>query len=298
MLEYEPGEIPASYDTWIELLHPDDKKSLIGTVAAYADNKRDAHEIEYRLRTKSGEYCWILSRGKIVGWDGSGRPQRIVGTHVDITERKQIEKEKDKLLKEKEILMQELLHRVKNFFTTAISTINLQISKASSDEVKEILKTTASRLKTYESINQQLYATKNYIQIDMNQFINRLLKTLVIPYNIKQEVKIENVILNTKLGFTCVLIINELINNTVKYAFPKNKNGMINISITKEKANKLRLIVKDNGAGLPESINIEESNTLGLMLVQMLTEQLDGKLTINSQKDKGTEFRILFKVNA
>jgi len=88
MLGYKPYEMPASYDTWIDLLHPDDREYALNTVNEHVEKKRDSHEIELRLRTKSGGWRWILSRGKTIERDASGRPIRMVGTHVDITERK------------------------------------------------------------------------------------------------------------------------------------------------------------------------------------------------------------------
>jgi PAS domain S-box-containing protein len=88
MLGYEPGEMPASYDTWANLLHPDDREYALNTVNEYAEEKRDSHEIEFRMHAKSGGWRWILSRGHVTERDASGRPVRMVGTHVDITERK------------------------------------------------------------------------------------------------------------------------------------------------------------------------------------------------------------------
>ena len=91
MLGYEPYEMPASYDTWISLLHPDDRTYVVNMVDEYTEKKRERHEVEFRMRTKSGEWRWILSRGQAVEQDVSGELVRMVGTHVDITERKQLE---------------------------------------------------------------------------------------------------------------------------------------------------------------------------------------------------------------
>ena len=151
MLGYEPYEVPASYDTWIDWLHPDDKERALNTINEYTEGKRDSHEIEFRLRTKSGGWRWILSRGKTIR-DSNGRPARMVGTHVDLTERVWMEKE----LREKQAREALILHSLPMAFYVAQPYGNLggtwvteQIDRISGFSAKQFLADThlwASRL--------------------------------------------------------------------------------------------------------------------------------------------------------
>jgi PAS domain S-box-containing protein len=226
----------------------------------------------------------------------SGERKGIIVLGHDITERKKAEKQIKKDLKEKEVFLQEIHHRVKNNMQIISSLLKLQSAHIKDKRALELFQNSRDRVKTMSLIHDALYRSKDLANIDFADYVRKLTTQIFISYGansnlIKIKINIKDVLLNINMAIPCGLIINELVSNSLKYAFPKGK-GEISISFTyKDKVNTLR--VKDNGIGILKEIDLENSSTLGLLLVNSLTKQLDG--TLKLEKVKGTSFKITFK---
>ena len=210
----------------------------------------------------------------------------------DITERNKTRKEIEKSLKEKDILLEEVNHRVKNNLQLISSLLHLQQEKVNG-ETASILLDSRNRIKSIAIAHQILYQSKDFLQINVNQYMRELLKSILESYDVKKisvEFDIEEISLKINTVITCGLIVNELVTNVLKHAF-QNKSGKILLSF-KSKDDKLELTVKDNGIGIPDSFIIEKAKSLGLKLVKSLTEQLEGNMSY--EINGGTTFRVTF----
>ena len=206
------------------------------------------------------------------------------------------EKEIKNSLAEKEVLLREIHHRVKNNMQIISSLLNLQIQYEDLDETVGVLKESQGRVKSMAIIHEKLYQSSNFTNINFKEYIEKLIFDIFYSYGIttntiESVLDIEDIHLNIDTAIPLGLIINELITNSVKYAFPKSE-GTIIIKL-KSLPEQMELIIADDGMGISKDIDLENSKTLGLKLVNTLVDQLEGKLKLN--RDNGTEFKITFK---
>ncbi len=205
-----------------------------------------------------------------------------------------------KSLKEKEILLQEVHHRVKNNLQVMSSLIKLQSRYINDEKMLDMLKETGGRIQSMSIVHTKLYNSGDYENINFSEYVRNLIENFKSIYgyqlkNIRFNIEINNLSLNIDTAIPCGLIINELISNSIKHAFPDNREGEISISILPEEGSKYKLVVKDNGIGAPDRADLKKSDTLGIQLVTLLTRQLNGTMEIISDKDKGIEFDITFE---
>jgi|GEM_PF-1822171 len=221
------------------------------------------------------------------------------GVHVarDITQRKMAEDEVKRSLKEKEVLLSEVHHRVKNNMQIITSLLSLQAGYLKDEKAISVLKESQDRVKAMAIIYEKLYQSHDLTSINFAEYIENLLKSLFYSHatdeeQIKPIIEIEDVLLNIETAIPCGLIISELVSNSLKHAFPKGNKGEVHVSL-KTQPNGYELTISDNGVGFPEEIDFKNTNTLGLQLVYSLINQIEGKTTL--KKKPGTEFKILFK---
>ncbi|OFY89976.1 MAG: hypothetical protein A3K10_15215 [Bacteroidetes bacterium RIFCSPLOWO2_12_FULL_31_6] len=230
-------------------------------------------------------------------FDEANKVVMVSGIAQDITD-KQIAGEKLlKSLNEKEILLKEVHHRVKNNLQVISSILSLQSSYIKEENVLNILKESKNRIKTMAFIHESLYQTNDFSKINFSEYVANLSKNLVHSYGILDNyvdlnLVIDDVSLNLDLSIPCGLIINELVSNALKYAFSNTKKGVIKIGLFEDKEN-INLIVQDNGRGLPKHINYQDTKSLGLQLVMTLVDQING--TIKLDNTKGAKYTIIFK---
>jgi PAS domain S-box-containing protein len=212
---------------------------------------------------------------------------------TDLTEQKYHEEQIQKSLKEKELLLSEIHHRVKNNLQIIASLLNLQARNLEGD-VADILKTTETRVKSIAIVHERLYQSPSFNDINVKGYLKKLIDDIIntygVAWTIKTNLNIDDINLNIDTIIPLGLIINELITNCVKYAFPQ-KEGIINIKL-KSLPEQLELTIADDGIGIPEDFDIENIKTLGLQLVTNLTDQIDGQIEID--RSHGTEFKITF----
>ena len=203
-------------------------------------------------------------------------------------------------LKEKEVLLKEVHHRVKNNLQVISSILNLQRSYISDPETDDVFREIQNRIKSMSFIHESLYNTENFAALNFEEYLKNLIQNLQYSYQKKAnrveiDISAPGVQLSLDQSIPCGLIINELVSNAFKYAFEERKKGKLVVSM-KEKAKFVELLVADNGVGFPENLDFSKTDTLGLQLVSSLVEQLDG--TIEKQnKTKGTCFFIRFGKN-
>jgi two-component system, sensor histidine kinase PdtaS len=223
--------------------------------------------------------------------------EKQLASLIDITTRKNAENLIKSSLNEKNILLQEIHHRVKNNMQIISSLLNLQTRYVNDEEAVDILKESQNRVRSMAMIHEKLYQSKDLSHINFGDYIQSLVSNLFHSYNTEKTsiipvFEVENLSLNIDTAVPCGLIISELVSNSLKYAFPKGLNGEILISL-KFIDNKYELVVRDNGIGMPVDIDLNKLETLGLLLVNSLTEQIDGQIIIN--RKHGTEFIIKFE---
>ncbi|MCC7558705.1 MAG: PAS domain S-box protein [Methanobacteriaceae archaeon] len=215
----------------------------------------------------------------------------------DITERKKLEKRLKKSLDEKDLMMKEIHHRVKNNLMVIQSLLNLQSRYIKDPAVLNIFKESQNRAKSMALIHQRLYQSKDLKRIDFGEYAQALaidlFNSYITDYNkINLDINVESVMLDINTSIPLGLILNEILSNSLKYAFPKDKKGNIKVEFLSKNSH-YELIVSDNGIGLPADFDLEKSDSLGFKLIYGLSDQINAEVKVN--KDNGTEIEIVFK---
>ena len=249
---------------------------------------------EIGITHKSEQHTYDLRISTLTGWRGDLVSRVIVLR--DITERKKAEDKVKASLREKEILLREVHHRVKNNLQIISSLLRLQSEYIKNEKEKELFKDSQNRIRSMSLIHEKLYQSKTLADIDVKGYITDLVYGLFQSYGapgtIALTVKVKDVSLSIDDAITCGLIINELVSNSLKHAFPSNRKGEIK-TILRPANGDIELIVSDDGIGIPDGIDIRHTSSLGLHLVTILAEeQLNGK--IKSSRDNGTSMCITF----
>ena len=204
-------------------------------------------------------------------------------------------------IKDKEVLLAEVYHRVKNNLSVVSSLINLQMNTIDHEYTKSALMDCKNRVNSMAMIHQKFYEGKNYSKIDFKAYIEALVSEIKFAYNIKnKKISVDSFIdpdlnFDLNVAIPCGIILNELISNSFKHAFNNKDTGKIEVFIEREK-NLFLMRIVDNGSGFEYKDKIELSNSLGLILIQSLSEQLDG--TFQYFGNKGTDFRMLFRAGS
>ena len=278
----------------LEFIHPDDLERVNNDLAEVYENRNPGIPTEFRIRKADGEYLPVESVSQnMTNVPGIGG---IVVTTHPIKERKEMEDEIRASLQEKEILLKEIHHRVKNNMQIISSLLNLQIRFENLDETVGVLKESQGRVKTMAMVHEKLYQSDSFAKINIKEYLENLVSDIFYSYGIKtgsieSVLDIEDININIDTAIPLGLIVNELVTNSVKYAFPQGE-GTIKIKIT-SLTDETELIIADNGIGVPEDFDIEKIETLGLQLVNNLVNQIDGDIGIDGSN--GTEYKITFK---
>jgi len=199
-------------------------------------------------------------------------------------------------LREKDVLLREINHRVKNNMQIVSSLLNLQTQHVDKEETVDVLKESQGRVKSMAMIHEKLYQSCDLSHINFREYIEKLVFDILYSYGVKTGqinpiIKVDDIEMGLETAIPLGLIINELVTNSIKYAFPQKK-GTITITL-KSLPEQMELIIADDGIGLPEDFDPQDTETLGLQLLNSLVHQIDGKLQVN--RNNGTEFKIVFK---
>jgi two-component sensor histidine kinase len=226
----------------------------------------------------------------------------VLSSIVDISERKLREQVVQAALKEKDILLGEIHHRVKNNLHIIHSLLDLQSTRIADSSVQEMLRESQNRIRSMALIHQTLYESKDFAGVDFGTFLDTLIPTLLSsygadPFRIALSIQAAGVKLPINLAIPCGLMVNELVSNALKHAFPGDRSGAIAVTVhampdPEAPGEQVVLSVSDDGAGLAATVDLETTETLGLRLVQLLTDQVHGVLEIH--RANPTRFIITF----
>ncbi len=253
---------------------------------------------EFTAFSKDGKELEVEASVSYINYKGGIATQGIIR---DVTERKQAENQIRKNLKEKEILLKEVHHRVKNNLNVITSLLNLQSScLRSKEQAIDAFKESKDRIYAMAMVHEKLYQSGSYSKIDMQDYVKTLAEKLLQIYAPSTKISRsfiidENINIDINRAIPCGLILNELITNALKHAFAGRSKGKLIVSFHCSENGQYEIKVKDNGIGLPKDIDNKKFETLGLNLVFILTEQLNGKLSIKTKKE--TEIRIVFPIS-
>ncbi|MFA5928506.1 MAG: PAS domain S-box protein [Candidatus Margulisiibacteriota bacterium] len=278
------------------------KEDIAMVLKNYQQRMTGDHQIPpytMRVRKKDGNYVYAEVNGAVINIDGK---PAMLGFLADITERKLAEDKVKTLLVEKELILREVHHRIKNNMATMINLLALQIeSQKDNNEVRTALESAQNRLrsmgvlyeKLYRSDNIQEMSAQDYLPVLAGEIVNNLSNGIGVRTDTAQ---VADVILEANTLSTIGIIVNELLTNIMKYAFKDiDHEKMIKVSLQKKAQGSIELIIADNGRGLPPGIDLMHSNGFGMTLINMLAEQLGGTITVNSKTGQGTEWKIEFR---
>ena len=244
-----------------------------------------------------GTTYWDLAMVPIL--DSTGEIELFVFTLKNVTEKKIIQLNLEKSVQEKEILLKEIHHRVKNNLQVISSLLYLQSNKINDPAHIELFRESQNRVSAMALIHEQLYQSNNFAEVDFGEYTHTLIGHLFQTYGIdgtrvRYSIETGSILLDINLAVTCGLILNEIVSNSLKYAFPKSSSGEIQISMKNEPEEDLTLIISDNGIGFPEDFDEDTINSLGLKLIKRMVEQIQGESTRKTSKN-GTTHTITIK---
>ncbi|MCB0322795.1 MAG: PAS domain-containing protein [Bdellovibrionales bacterium] len=260
--------------------------------------REDTYHVDILHYDKSGNPYWVEVQAEPL-FDDTGAINGYFAVQTDITDRKEHEDRLKVALKEKEVLLKEIHHRVKNNLQVISSLIGLQSRRTSAPEAVTVLKESENRIHSISLLHENLYRAEDLSHIDFRSYMKSLTNHIVSSYGVTDSIAVEihsdGLALEADQAIPCGLIVNELVSNSIKHGFQQadpNSPCTIRVGLRERTDGMLELTVTDNGACLPNDIEVEKAPTLGLKLVQTLTRQLQGTLTV--ERRGGTTFRLVF----
>ncbi len=256
---------------------------------------------ELAMQTRAGRKIYVQVSGTPVV-DDDGRLVGSLGVLMDVTERKRSEEKIRAALTEKTVLLKEVHHRVKNNLQVISSLLSLQSSQIEDAKTRDLFKESQSRIRSMSLVHEKLYQSGDLSSIDCGEYLNSLAVILFRSYGgesrgIRLNVETNGIHFGVDAAIPCGLIVNELVTNSLKYAFPHLGNpgaagGEVSIFLDRPAEDTIRLRVEDDGVGLPAHLDLRATRSLGLQLVQILSEQLGGTLAVEGKT--GARFTITF----
>jgi two-component sensor histidine kinase len=249
------------------------------------------------FRKKDGTRFWISTTARVVRGE-LGECRYYEGMSLDITNRKILEDRVREDIREKSVLLKEIHHRVKNNLQIIVSLLNLQSGNMKDRKVLAAFEEIRHRVYSMALLHEKLYKSENFADVPFKEYLSTLCRDLVAAFGatdrLKMDFDLEEIDLSIDTAVPCGLIVNELITNAIKHAFPKGRKGLIRVRFRRMKGKSAELTVRDDGTGLPAGFNPARAATLGLKIIHILTDQINGKLHVRS--GKGAEFRLVFPI--
>lgn len=286
----------------LDLTHPQDLERMSDELHGLEDfiaGKTEIPDTEFRILTKNGKYIWVNNKRTVVRNEEGG--VSIIGNVRDITEYKKYVDALDKSLNDKQMLLSEIHHRVKNNLSIVSSLIELQKGNINQND-DETFHEIQSRIKSIALVHEKLYQTETLADVDLAEYIQDLIRMISATYSssglrIKLIEDLEPQVASITKAVPIGLICNELLNNCYKHAFPGKSEGEIAVSLKNDGEN-IHFTVSDNGVGLPEAFNIDEQTSLGMTLLKAFARQVNGRLEYESNNGKGTYFSVHFPIDS
>ena len=270
--------------SFIDYVHPDDRELVIDNHFKRLVGQDVEQNYPLRIIKKDQSILWVRVTGVLIDWDG--RPA-VLALLRDVTALVRYENELKDSLKEKNLLLKEIHHRVKNNMSVIISLLNLQAGRTDDSRVKEELRETQTRIRSMALIHETLYQSDNLAGIPFGKYVDQLGRTIIQAMsnhtsNVYLNVEADEIILDIDQATPCGLVLTELITNSLKHAFHDVPNGRIDIRIQMLAGQSIRLVFQDNGPGFPNGFDQESQDTMGMKLLRILIErQLGGTWSID-----------------
>ena len=297
MFGYELNFNKYPIQKWKDCVHPEDRQHISADLehTLYQTNEM-RWSVEYRFKKYNGEYAYVVEDGYILR-DDDENPQRMVGAIRDISEIKKQEEDLMESLKEKETLLAEIHHRVKNNLAVVSGLMEMQAINTDNEELNQKLIESVLRIKSIAEIHERLYQSDSFAHIQFSEGIKSLTKDIVrtLQTNTKIDLKfnMDQTELNINQSVPSSLLVNEVITNILKHAFKGVDEGTITVNL-KEVESRLILEIVDDGIGLPEDFNFKTYSSMGLKLIELLSEQLEGEFRHESMNGQ-TTFTLSFE---
>jgi two-component sensor histidine kinase len=281
----------------LDLFPPEHAAHFMAKDREVLDGETDILDIpeEPIMTAKKGQRLLHTRKVCIRGADGTTK--YLLGISEDITDRKEAEDQIKASLKEKEVLLKEIQHRVKNNLLTISGILALQSERIKDNESKDAFITSMNRINAMTKIHTRLYQSEDYALIHFKGYMEELLGELSRSYGFPHEnliIDIQDISLNINTAIPTGLIVNELVSNAMKHAFPNGNKGPITVTLSSENTHNI-LTVSDNGIGLPPHIDFRNTESVGFSLLGLLVEQING--TVKLLRDNGTQFIITFSID-
>ncbi len=279
MLGYPPAETLINFEAWLELMHPEDRKLSRAVALDCRDGGLEDFSLEFRLKDRDGSWRWILSRGSCLSRDAQGRALRIAGTHTRLRAQSVDNEGLHKALAEKELLLKEVHHRIKNNMAMVQSMLSLQADMLEhSPEAKDALKAASGRVHSIMTLYAMIYEDEVGRNLPLDTFINEIVDDILANVPDASRVRLSKRLEALPVSPKCLsgigIVLNELITNAMKHAFSDGRQGLLELEAYAE-GGTLRFSVRDNGQGLPGG---RYEKGFGLLMAESLVEQLGGEL--------------------
>jgi PAS domain S-box-containing protein len=293
---YGRGEFPRAYGPYLERIHPDDRAGLLKAIdEALAQGA--PYAVEHRIVRPDGAVRWVSASGTVMR-DGDGRPQRMVGVVQDVTGRREQEEALRRSLAEKEVLLREVHHRVKNNLQVVSSMLSIQARRAVAAGAGQVLEDARQRIRSMALVHETLYRSGDLARVDLPEYLRAVVRGLQRGYapeggRVRVVDDLAAVSVDADRAIPCGLIVNELVSNAFRHAFPGAEGGEVRLVLRRDPEGPVELSVSDDGPGLPHGAEGGEGPTLGLRIVRLLAEQqLRGSLRV--EREGGTRFTVRF----
>jgi len=298
MFGYDSGELNGQHVAIVN--HPDAELTPAAVVdairAAVLANQESTYEV-YNIK-KDGTPFWCEATTSV--FDHPDYGPVLVAVQQDISDRKAAAAQAQikASLAEKELLLKEIYHRVKNNLQVIFSLLNLQANNLSDTHAKAAIRESQNRIIAMSLIHEKLYQSNDLAHIELSEYVTSLAKSLLETYRsevgeVTLDIKIAACHLDIETAIPCGLILNELITNSLKYAYPQSQSGRLSIESSDSDAQQIILTIKDDGIGLPQDFELQRVASLGLKLVSNLAKQLRGEIKIVPTWP-GTKFELSF----
>ena len=290
---YDPDRVAPSLERFLQAIHPGDRARVEEALAAaVAGADFDA---THRVARPDGSTRWVHGQG-VVYRDGAGEPVRFVGTLQDETTRVAAEERLRDSLREKEVLLKEVHHRVKNNLQVITALLKLQSRGVADPAAQALFATARDRIASMAAVHEELYGGDDMSRVEVGAYARRIAKGLVDSYRldgVRLETEFGPFDLGVDQAVPCGLIVNELVSNALKHAFPGGRPGTVRLELAPLEDGRLELTVADDGCGAADPGALDGRRSLGLQLVHNLARQLQGAVA-HSTSAAGTLFRVRF----
>ncbi len=291
-------EDAATYVHWRASIHPEDRDRVLDSLQKTLDPASGgALRLEHRIVRRGGDVRWINSRGRMLYEEETGKPLRLIGTVLDVTNRKKAEAELQEALASKETLLREVNHRIKNNLQLVSSMLGLQGGRSEDAEVRRLVQEAQARLQIVAAVHERLYLSEDLGSVDLDVFLETLCREVeqtgvAAEDAIVVNVRADKVTIGNDRAVPVALVLNELLTNAIKYAYP-GRRGTIEVSLARLPDGQAALSVADGGVGLPDNFAERQGVSLGFRIIDGLVRQIHGAIEIEP-RSPGVAFQVTF----